>query len=54
MNIVLTKVVTHIAAGSGGHVICTIDDGKVFGWGNNSDGQLGICNSKEAPIPKIE
>ncbi|MEV7758678.1 Ig-like domain-containing protein [Microbacterium sp. NPDC089180] len=39
----LTNIVQLTAAGSSAHVI--LDNGEVWGWGDNSQGQLGVDNS---------
>ena len=35
------------------HTICIVNGGKIYGWGNNSFGQLGLGNINNILIPNI-
>lgn len=47
-----TLIILDVCAG-GGHIFATDDSGKVYGWGLNSDGQLGWCAGQNFPVPKL-
>ena len=47
-----TKVITSICCGSLHCVICT-DEGDVYCWGDNDEGQLGDGTTNAGQLPKL-
>ena len=47
-----TLVILDVHAG-GGHIFAVDDAGRVYGWGMNSEGQLGWCAGQNLPVPKL-
>ena len=43
---------TRIAAGDA-HTLCVSAGGRLFGWGNNEDGQLGVGNTNNRVVPTL-
>ena len=43
--------VTALAGGGMAHVLALLDDGTLWGWGNNGEGELGIGNYTDSNVP---
>ena len=48
----LNKAVVQVAAGTG-HSMCVADDGSVYTWGDNHQGQLGVAAVDDASLPML-
>ena len=46
------KTAVYAAAG-GYHTLCITSDGSLFGWGDNSTGQLGVGDTDEGQVPTL-
>ena len=45
-----SKTAVQVAAG-GNHSACVAEDGSVYSWGNNIQGQLGVAGVNDAGLP---
>lgn len=45
------KVIVDVAVGAE-HTLCVTSDGYVYGWGSNSDGQLGLGHTGTVREPE--
>eukprot|EP00270_Netrium_digitus_P001315 TRINITY_DN1141_c0_g1_i3.p1 TRINITY_DN1141_c0_g1~~TRINITY_DN1141_c0_g1_i3.p1 ORF type:complete len:450 (+),score=87.14 TRINITY_DN1141_c0_g1_i3:152-1501(+) len=46
------RTIRNIACGDC-HCLAVMDDGEVFSWGRNQNGQLGIGNTEDALLPQV-
>ncbi|KMQ89163.1 rcc1 and btb domain-containing protein 1, partial [Lasius niger] len=44
------KTIVKVACGSG-HTLALTDEGKIYSWGNNDDGQLGVSHNSKISAP---
>jgi len=43
-------VITQVSAGDS-HSLALANDGRIFAWGDNFSGQLGVENTQDSPVP---